>query len=286
MIEHTFIHLPGVGLATESRWWRLGILTWKGLLDNLPGLVRGLHRRYEMQRVLESSLEQSGNPHFFAPLLRASELWRLYGNFAGSCAFLDIETSGGLSGWHDITVIGLSDGSSYQAFVQGQNMEEFEQAVEDFQLVVTFNGARFDLPCIHRYFRHFRANWIHIDLRFALFRLGMRGGLKTIEKQMGIDRPRDVQGMNGLDAVVLWNQYENGNSAALGRLIRYNREDVTNLKTLMDFAFQKLYSHLPLAQLQPLAPPINSPAVPATLAQAPPYPNHRARPLPRFVPEE
>jgi uncharacterized protein len=264
MLEHTFIHLPGVGLATESRWWRLGILTWQCLLNNLPGLVRGVQKRQEIQRALESSLEQRHNPHYFAPLLRTSELWRLYGDFAGHCAFLDIETSGGLSGWHDITVIGLSNGSSYQAFIQGQNLEAFEQAVEDFQVVVTFNGARFDLPCIHHYFRHFRASWIHIDLRFALFRLGLRGGLKTIEKQMGIHRPWDVQGLNGLDAVALWNQYENGDPAALDRLIQYNREDVLNLKTLMDFAFQALYSRLPIAQLQPSDSPFNSPAVPAT----------------------
>jgi uncharacterized protein len=263
MLEHTFIHLPGVGLATESRWWRLGILTWKGLLDNLPGLVRGLRKRNEIQRVLESSLEQRNNPHFFAPLLRTSELWRLYGDFASNCAFLDIETSGGMHGWHDITVIGLSDGSSYRAFIQGQNLEAFEQAVEDFQVVVTFNGARFDLPCIHRYFRHFRANWIHIDLRSVLFRLGLRGGLKNIEQRLGIQRPLEVQGLNGLDAVLLWNQFENGDPAALDRLIRYNREDVLNLKTLMDFAFQALYCRLPLAPSRPLPPPFNCPAVPA-----------------------
>jgi len=264
MLEHTFIHLPGVGLATEWRWWKQGILSWEDLLQNLPAVIRGLKWREDCRRILEASREQCTNPAFFAPLLKTSELWRLYGAFGGHCAFLDIETSGGLNGWHDITVIGLSNGSSYQAFIQGQNLEEFEQAVEGFQLVVTFNGARFDLPCIHQYFRHFRASWIHIDLRFALFRLGLRGGLKTIEKQMGIHRPWDVQGLNGLDAVALWNQYENGDPAALDRLIQYNREDVLNLKTLMDFAFQALYSRLPIAQLQPSDPPFNSPAVPAT----------------------
>jgi uncharacterized protein len=255
MLEHTFIHLPGVGLATEWRWWKQGILTWEDLLQNLPAVIRGLKWREDCRRILEASREQRTNPAFFAPLLKTSELWRLYGTFAGHCAFLDIETSGGAQGWHEITVIGLYDGGRFRAFVDGQDLEEFEDAAQSFQLVVTFNGSRFDLPCIHQHFRHFHAPWVHLDLRSILLHLGFRGGLKTIEERLGITRPDEVRGLNGFDAVHLWRQYLEGNTAALERLIRYNREDVVNLRTLMDYAYRAHISRLPF--------PVNPSAVPA-----------------------
>jgi uncharacterized protein len=246
ILEHTFIHLPGVGLATETRWWQRGILTWTHLLQRLPILVRGAEWRSKYQDILEASIVQRDDPHFFAELLKPAEHWRLYGDFAANCAFLDIETAGGAYGWQDITVIGLYDGLEYRAFVQGRDLEEFEDAAQRYQLVVTFNGSRFDLPCIHQYFRNFRAPWVHIDLRYVLMRLGHRGGLKTIEQRLGIQRPIDLQGMNGYDAVLLWNRYLEGDSQALDTLIRYNREDVVNLKTLMELAYRNQCSRLPL----------------------------------------
>jgi uncharacterized protein len=246
MLEHTFVHLPGVGAATEMRWWRQGIFTWVDLIQQLPVLVRGLEWRQQYQRILQASIEQKDNPQFFAALLKPAEYWRLFGDFASNCAFLDIETTGGADNWHDITVIGLFDGQRYRAFVQGIDLEEFEDAVQGFQLVVTFNGSRFDLPCIQRYFHNFRAPWVHIDVRNVLMRLGFRGGLKTIEQKLGIHRPLDLHGLNGLDAVLLWQQYLQGNEQALDTLIRYNREDVVNLKTLMDFAYHAQRRRLPL----------------------------------------
>jgi uncharacterized protein len=89
---------------------------------------------------------------------------------------------------------------------------------------------------------------VHIDLRYVLMRLGHRGGLKTIEQRLGIQRPIDLQGMNGYDAVLLWNRYREGDSQALDTLIRYNREDVVNLKTLMELAYRTQCSRLPLPQ--------------------------------------
>ncbi|HBD09439.1 MAG TPA: hypothetical protein DCZ69_14380 [Syntrophobacteraceae bacterium] len=246
MLQHTFIHLPGVGLAIERRWWQQGVLTWTDLLARLPGLVRGSPWRQQVQGILEASLARKHDARFFSERMKVAERWRLYGDFADQCAFLDIETTGGTDDWPDITVIGLYDGRHYRAFVQGIDLEQFEDAILDFQLVVTFNGARFDLPCIHRSFRNFNAPWVHIDLRTVLMRLGYRGGLKAIEQRLGIQRPSDLQGMNGSDAVVLWHRYLQGDHQALDTLIRYNREDVVNLRTLMDIAYRTHRRRLPL----------------------------------------
>ena len=46
--------------------------------------------------------------------------------------------------------------------------------------------------------------------------------------------------MNGFEAVKLWKHYERGNKEALERLVQYNKEDVINLKPLMEFAYKEL----------------------------------------------
>jgi uncharacterized protein YprB with RNaseH-like and TPR domain len=87
------------------------------------------------------------------------------------------------------------------------------------------------------------AERLHIDLCPLLKTLGFRGGLKSIERQVGINRRPETDGLNGMDAVRLWNQYQRGGEnaeEALRLLHRYNEEDVVNLKFLLDFAIPKL----------------------------------------------
>ena len=60
---------------------------------------------------------------------------------------------------------------------------------------------------------------------------GLRGGLKAVEKYPGIRRT--TPGMNGRDALYLWDRYEKcGDHQALQMLLDYNREDVINLAIL------------------------------------------------------
>ena len=65
-------------------------------------------------------------------------------------------------------------------------------------------------------------------------RLGFKGGLKKIEPRFGIHRPKEVNGMDGYMAVLLWQRYQRGDQGALDLLLTYNREDVVNLEVLMD----------------------------------------------------
>jgi uncharacterized protein YprB with RNaseH-like and TPR domain len=79
---------------------------------------------------------------------------------------------------------------------------------------------------------------VHLDLRFILARLGFKGGLKRIEPRFGIRRPPEVDGMDGYEAVLLWARHCRGDYTALPTLLTYNREDVVNMETLMEGAFQ------------------------------------------------
>ena len=61
----------------------------------------------------------------------------------------------------------------------------------------------------------------------------MKGGLKGVEKQLGISR--ESEGVDGLEAIRLWNRYlYSADLEALETLLRYNLEDVVNLKTLKE----------------------------------------------------
>ncbi len=243
MLEHTFIHISGIGPKTERLLWNRGIRTWKDFLDHKKP-VFSLDRDAVIRRELEISLENRHDLLFFVNSLPPSDLWRVYESFQDRAVFLDIETSGGYQGLDEITVIGLYDGQKVQTFVNGLNLDDFEQALAPFPLVITFNGSCFDLPYLKRWFRHIDLPPAHIDLRFVLRKLGLRGGLKSIEEQVGLLRDPAVAGLDGFDAVLLWNDYQWGDESALERLILYNTMDIVQLKPLMELGAREMKKRL------------------------------------------
>jgi uncharacterized protein YprB with RNaseH-like and TPR domain len=252
MLEHTFIHLPSIGPATELNLWREGILTWDDLESRLQSWPVSTARRRHLAAGLRASRQNRSRALYFHERLPSAERWRLYRDFRHRCAFLDIETTGISNDLHEITVIGVYDGEQMHQFISGENLEEFEEVIGSFDLLVTFNGSRFDLPFIVRHFRNFRFRQAHIDLLYVLRRLGFRGGLKSIEPLLGIYRPPETLGMSGFEAVFLWQQHLHGDSGALSRLLLYNRADVVNLQTIMELAWDRLYRNLELATCRPL----------------------------------
>lgn len=235
MLQHTFVHASSIGPATERKLWSAGVHTWDVFLamhrvDKLP--FRNLKR-------LEPFLEESRlalrerDLHFFASRLKSADQWRLYPDFAKQAAFVDIETTGLSSEFDRITVVGLYAGGRFHAFVQGKNLDQFPRVVADYPLLITFNGAQFDLPFLRRSFPCFKPT-AHIDLRYPLSRLGHSGGLKQIERRLGIVRPDHLREIDGYEAVRLWSQYRRGSPAALEQLVDYCRHDVMNLKPLAE----------------------------------------------------
>lgn len=237
MLKRTFIHLPGVGEHTEAHFWRQGFRTWEDFLaaEEVPGL--GRERLAFLRSGIEESLAHENDPGYFGPRLPVAERWRLFSRFRERAAYLDIETTGYTWPGLQVTVVGLYDGRSMRQFVHGENLEEFPQALENLDLIVTFNGSQFDLPVLRAYFPDLELPPVHLDLRFILSRLGFKGGLKKIEPRFGIHRPPEVDGMDGYEAVLLWDRHCRGDYTALPTLLTYNREDVVNLETLMDQAF-------------------------------------------------
>jgi uncharacterized protein len=214
-----------------------------------------------MEHLRESQSQlANANPLYFAGLLPASEHWRLFSHFRNSVAYLDIETTG-LGGPSDhITTVVLYDGLTVRHYIYGQNLNDFPGALVPYRLLVTFNGKCFDLPFIERSFC-IKLPVAHIDLRYVFKSVGLTGGLKAIEKKLGLDR-KDLHDVDGYFAVLLWQEYlRRGNPRVLETLLAYNAADVLNLEPLMVTAYNMKVKATPFHDLHRLPPPA-TPAIP------------------------
>ena len=176
----------------------------------------------------------AGDAGFFRDCLPSRETWRLYPDFAERALCLDIEITGLSPDYHEVTVIGALGGDRLALFVKGINLDQFPAYVRQFPLLVTFNGSQFDVPFLRAHFRGARLDQAHIDLRFALASLGYRGGLKAVERTLGLRRDPAIQGVDGFEAVRLWHYYRRGDRRALQKLILYNLTDVVNMVELVE----------------------------------------------------
>ena len=152
-------------------------------------------------------------------------------------AYLDIATTGFSRYYCDLTVIGLAleKGRKCQVvqLIEDDLYEEMLlKSLEGVDEIYTYNGSRFDLPFIKAKLALDLKNQLkHTDLMYACWKQDLKGGLKAVEKKIGIKR--QLPDMNGYMAVVLWWKYKNNNDIdALQTLLKYNEEDVVNLHTL------------------------------------------------------
>ncbi len=152
-------------------------------------------------------------------------------------AYLDIETTGLSPGWSQITVVGihLCNGEQERCVqLVGDDItpEAILDALSGVEVLYTYNGRRFDLPFINsRFGLDLERLFAHRDLMYDCWRCGLKGGFKSVERQVGI--VRKLPDVNGYEAVRLWWRYANdADQDALRTLLEYNKEDVVNLRAL------------------------------------------------------
>jgi len=154
-------------------------------------------------------------------------------------AYLDIETTGLSCLYADITVIGIYlvndvDSKLVQLVGKETTRDNLLELLDGVSKIYTYNGSRFDLPFIRTSLGvDLSDQYQHHDLMYDCWRNNLYGGFKAVEQQLGI--PRQLQGINGWDAVLLWQRYQySGDQKALATLLKYNEEDVVNLKVLRE----------------------------------------------------
>ncbi len=244
MLNNTYIHIPNIGATTEQRIWNCGIKCWEDYLKNHNMIRVPRTKKRLLHSGVEESIEQlsAGNHIYFARRLPLNLQWRAYRHFRETTAYIDIETTG-LSPHNDrITMIGIYNGKETKTFIRGIDLDEAPAELGKYKQIITFNGARFDLPFIEHEFPG-TFDHLHIDLLYPLKKIGYSGGLKRIEYMLGLGRSDETTGMTGLDAVRLWNRYERGNTEALEILIRYNTEDVVNLEKIIQTTHPRMIEH-------------------------------------------
>lgn len=241
MITSSFCLLPGVGLCTERRFWRQGVSTWERFLAS-PA-VRGISADRKVlydYRIAEAHQHfADDDSRYFAKAVPARHQWRLYEWLRARAVYLDIETDS----FGHITVVGLYGQGRYTALVRNESLGllRLREELSRYDLLVTFCGSTFDLPMLRAHFPDLRLEQPHIDLCGVGRQLGYRGGLKAIERMMGIERASALHGFSGEDAVAQWNRWRYQRDENARRLLlAYNEADCVNLEPLADMFYCEL----------------------------------------------
>ena len=152
-------------------------------------------------------------------------------------AYIDIETTGLSRRFADLTVIGiaLEKNGQYrvvQLLEAELSDEKLLAALHDVDELYSYNGSRFDLPFIRAKLGvDLKKCFRYTDLMYDCWRNQLKGGLKAVERKLGIER--HLKEVDGYMAVKLWYEYVNNhNRQALSTLLEYNREDIVNLQVL------------------------------------------------------
>ncbi len=245
MIRNTFSILQGIGEKLERKLWQSGILTWDAFIDTPQIHFISPVKKAVFDQSLSDALHaiEMSDYRYLARAIKRRDHWRLFDIFKEEAACLDIETNGfmpGIGGY--VTMVGIYDGFDYICLVRHQNLssETLVEELSRYRYLITFYGAGFDVPFLMRTMPGATFDMPHFDVCYGTRKLGFRGGLKKLESAWGIVRDETVQGMDGYDAVKLWEQVEKGSNEALEILKLYNKEDTVNLYKIAINTYEQL----------------------------------------------
>ena len=249
MIQNSFIFLERVKRGIEERLWKQGIYSWDSFLDRdkIHGLSTARKRYYDRKIMQARRALYNFDSTYFKNILPQSEYYRLYDFFKEDCVFLDIETTGLDSKNNDITVIGLFDGINTKTMIKNINLDykKLKEELQRYKLIVTFNGSSFDVPFINKTYPGLLPDIPNFDVKSITHRLNLKGGLKKIERKLGIRRNKIIEKFYGGDVLTLWKMYRSTNDEYyLNLLIEYNDDDIINLKKVADYCVEKLRRQL------------------------------------------
>ena len=254
MLTASFIFADGITESMERAMWGRGVVSWD-IFKRHRGEAAEAIGEARSQKLLaaiaqaEEALERKDHL-WFRQHWPVRESWRLLKGYCEDeeVALVDIETTGRTPGYDQITVIGLSNGDEERAFVADrplagdEKLNDYIEAIKSYKLIITFNGESFDIPFIEKYFRDssYHTEQPHIDLIWPARSLGLTGGLKDMEKQIGIARDGAIADMRGNEAITLWGQWkQDGDRAAYDRLVTYCKADCTNLRAFAEHVYEK-----------------------------------------------
>ena len=245
-VENSFVPVHGVGEKTERRLWRDGVTDWERFEDRGEDTLGGKRHDRVLGYIDEArDALNAGDASFFGETFPDTELWRMYRNFDDETCFFDIETTGLDAERNVVTTVTFHVGGQTTTLVRGDDLTpgNVRGILDEASLVVSYNGRRFDEPFLETDLG-VEFDLPHVDLMYPCRRVGLTGGLKAVEDALGVGRGEDVDDVDGREAVRLWHAYEDGDTAALERLIEYNRYDTENLRAVLDAVHDRLHKEV------------------------------------------
>lgn len=233
-LEQSLLHLPHIGGKRAAQLAADGCGCWRNLIAAERPCGISPARWAEIVAAARQSTAwlEADDPRPFAAQLPTREHWRVLHQWFEAASFFDIETSG-LEPESEVTLVVCLHRGRLLRFLKDENLDDFLGLLDDVKLLVSFNGTGFDVPRIEDRFHVPTLPCAHVDLRWMCHHRGWRGGLKAIERQLGVWRPADLRGVGGAEAVWLWQQWsQHGHATARRTLERYCSADVITLQLL------------------------------------------------------
>ncbi|MFH1650086.1 MAG: ribonuclease H-like domain-containing protein [Candidatus Woesearchaeota archaeon] len=231
MLMKTLAFLPGISQKMEERLQAEGLTDWTRFSrrEKIKGISssKKILLNHTLDKARVALLNEDSK--WFAEHLPPREHWQLYDEFKDDVLFIDIEIA---SKRNHVTVIGISDGLTVKTLMSGMHIDKntFQRQISRAKLLVSFNGKSFDIPVLEKFFG-IKIETPHFDARHACARVGLKGGLKQIEKELGIYRPIELRG----NPVDLWKAFmASGDREWLEKLAEYNAYDCLNLKLVCE----------------------------------------------------
>lgn len=245
MIDRTFTHCDGIGPVTEQKLRCAGINTWQDFItfQDLRKLPISANSAARIVPTIEKSITSlaSDDIQYFTSKFATREQWRILNHYRDDITFFDIETTGYSTYSSEITVAACLHKGQMHHFVQGDNLDGFLDLLSDARLTSSFCGASFDIPHILHFFNIPEFPAPHVDLRWVAYYAGLKGGLKQIEVDLQMNRPREINGLDGNDAIRLWRLWKNVNDQEyLAKLIQYCIADVATLPSILNACISRL----------------------------------------------
>ncbi|HAM52991.1 MAG TPA: hypothetical protein DCP92_20685 [Nitrospiraceae bacterium] len=207
-------------------------MKWEDIISRPQLIPLGKKSRDRLLVETRESLDalESNQIGYFTDRFSQSEHWRILSRYFPRASFLDVETTGLSRYSAKITTAACYHLGEMHVFVQHENLNELLVLLEEVELLITFNGKSFDIHFVLDAFNIPSLPCPHIDLRWVCYHAGLKKGLKDIESRCGIKRPAELQGLDGCEAVVLWDDWiKRKKVESREKLVRYCKADVIAL---------------------------------------------------------
>jgi uncharacterized protein len=244
MIETCFTIFEGISEKTEATIKIQGIKDWNAFLkkDTIKG-ISSKRKAFYNSRIL--SLKQAlrkDDISLLATHIPLHKQWMLYKYYKEDALFIDIEVTGVKKDDY-VFLIAIYDGINTKLMIRdiNLNLQELKKFLAKYPMLISFNGTVHDIPFLKKRYPDLFSDVLHMDLRFLTQKISFRGGLKKIEKLLGIKRTEIQEKYRSGDIKRLWRMWKgSGDKYYLNLLIEYAEDDVISLKKIAECTIDRL----------------------------------------------